>query len=29
VGKRIFGPVARELRETGFKDVATLAEEVI
>ena len=29
LGKRIFGPVARELRDTGFKDVATLAEEVI
>lgn len=29
VGKRIFGPVARELREKGFKDVATLAEETI
>ena len=29
VGNRIFGPVARELREVGFKDVATLAEEVI
>ncbi len=29
IGKRIFGPVARELREAGFKDVATLAEEVI
>lgn len=29
IGKRIFGPVARELREKGFKDVATLAEEVI
>lgn len=29
VGKRIFGPVARELREKGFKEIATLAEEVI
>lgn len=29
IGKRIFGPVARELREAGFKDIATLAEEVI
>lgn len=29
LGKRIFGPVARELREAGFKDVATLAEDVI
>lgn len=29
VGKRIFGPVARELRDVGFKEIATLAEEVI
>lgn len=29
IGKRIFGPVAKELRDVGFKDVATLAEEVI
>jgi large subunit ribosomal protein L14 len=29
VGKRIFGPVARELREKGYKEIATLAEEVI
>ncbi len=29
IGKRIFGPVARELRDAGFKDIATLAEEVI
>ena len=29
LGKRIFGPVARELREKGLKDIATLAEEVI
>lgn len=29
LGKRIFGPVLRELRDKGFKDVATLAEEVI
>ena len=28
-GKRIFGPVAREVREKGFKQVANLAEEVI
>lgn len=27
--KRIFGPVARELREKGFYKVATLAEEII
>ena len=29
IGKRIFGPVARELREVGFKEIAILAEEVI
>lgn len=29
IGKRIFGPVARELREKGFKEVAALGEEVI
>ena len=28
-GKRIFGPVARELRAKGFKAVANLAEEII
>ena len=29
VGKRIFGPVARELRDVGFKKVANMAEEII
>ncbi len=29
VAKRIFGPVARELREKGFKEVAALADEVL
>ena len=29
LGKRIFWPVARELREKWFKDLAWLAEEVI
>ncbi len=29
LGKRIFGPVAWELREKGFKKLATMAEEVI
>jgi len=29
IGKRIFGPVARELRDAGFKEIASLAEEVI
>lgn len=28
-GKRIFGPVAKELRDKGFKSVAILAEETI
>ena len=28
-GKRIFWPVARELREKWFKKVATLSEEII
>lgn len=28
-GKRIFGPVARELREKWFRTVANLAEEII
>jgi large subunit ribosomal protein L14 len=29
VGKRIFGPIAREVKEKGFFQVAKLAEEVI
>ena len=29
LGKRIFGPVAGELREKGFKKLATMAEEVV
>lgn len=29
VGKRIFGPVAKELRDAGYKEVASMAEEVI
>lgn len=29
LGKRIFGPVAWELREKWFKKLATMAEEVI
>ena len=29
VGKRIFGPIAREVKEKGFTQVAKLAEEVI
>ena len=29
LGKRIFGPVARELREKSFKRIATMAEEIV
>jgi large subunit ribosomal protein L14 len=29
IGKRIFGPVARELRLKGFRAVANMAEEII
>jgi len=29
IGKRVFGPVAREIKEKGFHQVAKLAEEVI
>jgi large subunit ribosomal protein L14 len=29
LGKRIFGPVARELRSKGFKRLATMAEEIV
>lgn len=29
MGKRIFGPVARELREKSFRQVANMAEEII
>lgn len=29
IGKRIFGPVAREVREVGHKALATMAEEII
>jgi large subunit ribosomal protein L14 len=28
-GGRIFGPVAREIREKGFEKIATLAQELI
>lgn len=27
--KRVFGPVARELRAKGFRSVATMAEEIV
>lgn len=29
VGKRIFGPVARELRDTGYMKIVSLAPEVL
>lgn len=29
LGKRIFWPVARELREKWFKKIATMAEEIV
>jgi len=29
LGKRVFGPVARELREKWFKAVAVMAEEIV
>lgn len=29
LGKRVFWPVARELREKGFRTVAVMAEEII
>ncbi len=29
IGKRIFGPVAKELREKGYKNITTMAPEVI
>ena len=29
IGKRIFGPIAREVKEKGYYQIAKLAEEVI
>lgn len=29
LGKRIFGPVAKEVREKWFKSLATMAEEIV
>ncbi len=29
IGKRIFGPVARELRQMGHKNITNMAEEVV
>jgi len=29
IGKRIFGPVAKELRQMGYKNITNMAEEVV
>ncbi|MFA5747929.1 MAG: 50S ribosomal protein L14 [Candidatus Absconditabacterales bacterium] len=29
VGKRIFGPVAKELKQMGYKNITNMAEEVV
>ncbi|HRX63606.1 MAG TPA: 50S ribosomal protein L14 [Candidatus Absconditabacterales bacterium] len=29
IGKRIFGPVAKELRELGYRNITNMAEEVL
>jgi large subunit ribosomal protein L14 len=29
IGKRIFGPVARELRQLGYKNITNMAEEAV
>ncbi len=29
IGKRIFGPVAKELKQMGYKNVTNMAEEVV
>jgi len=29
VGSRIFGPIAREVKERGFSKIASLAEELV
>lgn len=29
IGKRVFGPVARELRDLGWRNITNMAEEVI
>ena len=29
IGKRIFGPVARELKDRGYKNITNMAEEVV
>jgi large subunit ribosomal protein L14 len=29
IGKRVFGPVARELRDMGWRNITNMAEEVV
>ena len=29
IGKRVFGPVARELRDIGWRNITNMAEEVV
>ncbi|MFZ2150938.1 MAG: 50S ribosomal protein L14 [Candidatus Absconditicoccaceae bacterium] len=29
IGKRVFGPVARELKDLGYKNITNMAEEVL
>lgn len=29
IGKRVFGPVARELRDLGYRNITNMAEEVV
>ncbi len=29
IGKRVFGPVARELRQLGYKNITNMAEETV
>ncbi|MCK9467460.1 MAG: 50S ribosomal protein L14 [Candidatus Absconditabacterales bacterium] len=29
IGKRVFGPVAKELRDLGYKNITNMAEEVL
>ena len=29
IGKRVFGPVAKELREYGYKNITNIAEEIV
>ena len=29
IGKRVFGPVARELRNIGYRNITNMAEEVV